>query len=297
MKPAHPIGKWILLLSLTLPVAAHAQTSAEDYCNHGRNKFLRGDFDGAIADDTSAIELDPKYADAFADRGHAKQAKGDNVGAIADYSRLIELEPKSAFACTWRGDARLAKDDLDGAMADYNHAIELDPKNQYAFNNRGTAQYLRRNWTDAMADFCQVCELIAKQPNLTHPSNARHVAYTKDFIWLLRARLGEQEAANAELTDYLNKQPKGAPEDWPVIVAHFLLEQTRENDLFAAAKTPDVQKEQRQRCEAWYYAGMKRLLTGDKITATDYFRKCLATEMKNSTPYHFARTELKALGQ
>src|SRR4030095_4210001 len=45
----------------------------------------KGDLDGAIADFTSAIELDPKLAIAYKNRGEARQAKGGATGADADF--------------------------------------------------------------------------------------------------------------------------------------------------------------------------------------------------------------------
>ena len=40
---------------------------------------------------------------------------------------------------------------------------------------------------------------------------------------------------------------------------------------------------------------MKRLLAGDKATAADDFRKCVATDMRTYTEYQFAQAELKTL--
>lgn len=42
---------------------------------------------------------------------------------------------------------------------------------------------------------------------------------------------------------------------------------------------------------------MKKLLSGDKKTAADYFHKCLATEQKDFTEFQLAQSELKALGK
>jgi lipoprotein NlpI len=94
----------------------------------------------------------------------------------------------------------------------------------------------------------------------------------------------------------VQKRLNGAPGDWPSKVAAFLLDKISPNDFLAAASSPDPKKESQQHCEASFYAGMKCLLAGDKITATADFQKCLATNEKTFTEYQFAQAELKALG-
>jgi tetratricopeptide (TPR) repeat protein len=72
-----------------------AETAA-DYNNRGIAKVGKGDFDGAIADYSRALELDPKFAAAYRRRGIAKQAKSDFDGAIADYNRALAYAPDDA---------------------------------------------------------------------------------------------------------------------------------------------------------------------------------------------------------
>lgn len=48
-------------------------------------------------------------------------------------------------------------------------------------------------------------------------------------------------------------------------------------------------------CEAWFYAGLKHLLAGDKNIAVKDFRKCLATNARNYDEYNRAVIELKKL--
>jgi tetratricopeptide (TPR) repeat protein len=119
----------------------------------GAFKLQKGDYDGAITDLSRAIELSPNTADYYSDRGLAKLRKRDNDGAVADFTRAIELDPKNAIAYRNRALAKNIKDDADGALADYNRAIELDPKNASAFNNRGNIKKAKGDLDAAIADF------------------------------------------------------------------------------------------------------------------------------------------------
>ena len=68
------------------------------YNNQGLAKQNLGDYEGAIADYTKALEIDPDFADAYYNRGNAKKKLGDYKGAIADYNKALEIGPDFAAA-------------------------------------------------------------------------------------------------------------------------------------------------------------------------------------------------------
>ncbi len=72
---------------------------------------------------------------------------------------------------------------------------------------------------------------------------------------------------------YVNNRKTGKPDDWRSQIAHFLTGQLAEPALFKAAENANKYIERGQLCEAWFYVGSKRLIDGDKATATDYFNK------------------------
>jgi tetratricopeptide (TPR) repeat protein len=122
----------------------------------------KGDYDGAIADLNRTIELSPNEADYYSDRGLAKLRKRDNDGAIVDFTRAIEVDAKNAVAYRNRALTKNIKGDADGAFADYNRAIELEPKNPGAFNNRGAIKKSKDDLDGAIADFTRAIELNDK---------------------------------------------------------------------------------------------------------------------------------------
>jgi len=65
---------------------------ADDYAARGVAKHGKGDLDGAIADFTAAIQLNPDHAQAYRGRGLAKRAKNKMEGARKDLARAVELE-------------------------------------------------------------------------------------------------------------------------------------------------------------------------------------------------------------
>ena len=72
-----------LLLSLSLLTRSTVAESAADYFNSGRAKASKGDMNGAIADYTRAIEINPELVMVYATRGMAKHVNGDQIGAFA----------------------------------------------------------------------------------------------------------------------------------------------------------------------------------------------------------------------
>ena len=83
---------------------------------------------------------------------------------------------------------------------------------------------------------------------------------------MVRSLRGEKEASAEELRDYLQKRT-GAP--WVGKILSFLAGEVSEDQLVEAASSMDTG----QRCQAWFYAGMRRLVEGDREGARTWFKK------------------------
>ena len=140
----------------------------------------KGDFDRAIKDFTTAIELKPDFAGAYNSRGIAYSRKGDFDRAIKDFTTAIELKPDFAGAYNNRGIAYVKKRDFDKAIQNYDKAIELKPRLAEAYCGRGVAYGEKRDFDKAIQDLTTAIEL---KPDDAEAYCGRGVAYgeKRDF--------------------------------------------------------------------------------------------------------------------
>jgi tetratricopeptide (TPR) repeat protein len=261
-------------------------TIAGAYFYRGNAKSANHDLDGAITDYTQALKLNPKIAPAYSSRGLARQAKGDLDGAVADFTQALAIDPKIAGAYYSRSVIEAQKNDLDDAIADSSQALDLDPKNAQAYATRGFAKLAKGNLDGTLQDLKQFCDLAPRDHNADH---------ARLYLWLISKAQNATTDADQDLSNALETSWNSAPDDQVSKTALFFLGRLNESDYLAAAASADAKTDQAQRCQAWYFAGMKRLLVGDKKGAVEAFHQCLATEQKDYCEYVLAQTELQAL--
>jgi tetratricopeptide (TPR) repeat protein len=252
------------------------------YSNRARAESMLGHYEKAVADCDQAILLDPKNTNAYNSRGAANYKLERYADAIADYSKAIELDPAYALPYNNRGLAKQWLNDYRGAIADHTKAIELNPKYTNAYYSRALSFYLLQDWQASLADFRQ---LLARSPQGALAKSAHH------FIWILRHRLippdqapadsqKEREAATAELKRFFASLPGSGVRDWPSRLADFLSGALTEQELLAAARTDDEKTTQGQLGEAHYFAGLKRLIEGDRAGAIKQWERAVALKAK-----------------
>jgi tetratricopeptide (TPR) repeat protein len=95
------------------------------------NEALK-DYDAAIVDYTSAINLNPKYALSFLYRGLARLKANQNQAAVGDFDKAIADDASNGLAYLSRGLAKEEQGDVEGAIADYKEAIRINPQDEAA---------------------------------------------------------------------------------------------------------------------------------------------------------------------
>ncbi|TRT74222.1 MAG: tetratricopeptide repeat protein, partial [Microcystis flos-aquae Ma_QC_C_20070823_S18] len=86
--------------------------------------------------------------------------------ALSDYNQAININPRFAEAYYNRGNLyyyQQGKPDL--ALSDYNQAIEINPQLALAYFGRGLLYYSRQETEKAIGDFRQAAELFRQQGN------------------------------------------------------------------------------------------------------------------------------------
>ena len=111
----------------------------------------RDAIDRAITLFERAVQLDPRYAAAWAALGGAYTLKGGFLGmpqlqdkAIVPLRRALELNPSLASAHVWLGGALAAQGKLDEALASLRRAVEIEPDNADAHQTLARAYWLSK---------------------------------------------------------------------------------------------------------------------------------------------------------
>ena len=216
-------------------------------------------------------------------RGNVRRAKGDLDGALADFAKCIELKPDFALPYINRCNAELVKGDWDGALADCAKAILVNPRLAGPYHIRGCLRYGARDFTNALLDFRKELEL--------EPSSE----YARFRVWLTRARLGEARAASTELQTYLGARTTGKPDDWASKIGWFLAGQLEEPEFLAAAKNAGQEPADVRLCEAYFYAGSKRLSPATTPQPTIISKNPSPRAKKDHLEYTSAAEKLKSL--
>jgi tetratricopeptide (TPR) repeat protein len=156
-------------------IARTRRRGSGGYFASAARKYQQGNFQGALADYTQAIEINPRNANAYYNRGLLKATKlQDEQGALADYNSAIQIRPSYDAAYNNRGNLKTdSLQDYQGALADYNRAIQLKPRNAEAYFNRGVLKYsYLKNLAGGIADLQKSVRLSQKQGNTQDAQSA-----------------------------------------------------------------------------------------------------------------------------
>ena len=140
------------------PAVTAVHLSAQEYFERGVARHAT-DPDGAIADFSEAIRLNPEAPVSFYNRGTVRKSRGDLDGAISDYSQALLLNPLDTSTLLNRASAFAQKGAVELAMADYDRAVDTDPAVFEARLGRGNSRREQGDVAGAIADLDEAVEL------------------------------------------------------------------------------------------------------------------------------------------
>jgi tetratricopeptide (TPR) repeat protein len=130
--------------------------------NRGVLMAQAGQFDKAFDDFNRTTELNPQFAKAYSNRAALFVVAGQMEPALADYRRACELDPSLEVAQRGCGRTCHMMGHLDEASQHLNRAIELAPNDAASFTSRADLFTDLGNYAEAQADYDHALKLDGK---------------------------------------------------------------------------------------------------------------------------------------
>ncbi len=153
-----------------------------------------GDLDGAVADYSKAVELDPKYPAAYNFLAWAEIDRGRAEEAQAALKKYVDLAPTEANAYDSLAHMALRRGATDEAVAQAKKALQVDPSFVVAHAVLGDALLFSGKGKEARRSYAA---LIATDDPQIHHDGAMREARS----WLFDGRFGDGERALAAEAD------------------------------------------------------------------------------------------------
>jgi tetratricopeptide (TPR) repeat protein len=126
----------------------------------GRTRQKLGDLPGALADFNLTINCKPRSA-VYDDRAEVHRCLGNHLEALQDCDRAIELNPKFINAYFRRGLIYTELGDLELAVVDYTRTIDLEPQHINAHIQRSWSYFRQKDYQRAKQD-CRTVKSFTK---------------------------------------------------------------------------------------------------------------------------------------
>lgn len=152
-------------------------SEADKHLTHGTQLLGKGEFYRSITELTRAIEIEPKYAEAYINRGRAYYYLARYQEAIADYTKTISLKQYTADAYASRGDVYRTINDVSRAIDDYTSSLEKR-KNALVLSKRAKCYLEIGKPDEAIRDYS---DIVKNRPTAIAYNN-RGRAYHKKYL-------------------------------------------------------------------------------------------------------------------
>jgi len=139
---------------------------AEEAIEEGKQLVQQEKWKDAWQSFSTALKVNPQYADAYYERGLiAKQFDRLDL-AIDQMTQCIEHDSLNFQAFRARGEFYLEQNDYISAITDFSSALRLNPPYVSAYMGRGQARMKRGDYSRATDDFEKALQLAPRHPTI-----------------------------------------------------------------------------------------------------------------------------------
>jgi tetratricopeptide (TPR) repeat protein len=223
--------------------------------------------------------------------GHVES--GEYHQAVLSYTSRLRRDKSTANYCN-RGIAYLGLGEYDEAIADFRAADGAHPSSSDDCPQRvGMAQWLAGRELEAASTWHDL--VIAFEQGKIHYTDAGGGVESPSLLWFAAVCSGQPGLLKVarRLLRALASAQNGWIDNWPGPVAKFLLGGIGEERLRSLVTDTPILRD-RERCQAEFYIGVRRLQRGDRAGARDAFRAAARlTNAKCENEYYLAVCESK----
>ena len=145
----------ILIFIVFLPFSSQAKELPQFLFDKALQESKHGDFIQAEKDWGFYLQDNPDDVAALSNRGNIRLALGDPQGAIRDQTKAIEISPENVDPYLNRGIAEEALKLWEDATKDYQYVLKKNPEDVSALYNLGNVMGSIDNWDEAKRLFSQ----------------------------------------------------------------------------------------------------------------------------------------------
>lgn len=154
-------GKILLASALLISTTGAWGTPANDAYLKAHDLNAKSKFEDALPLLNQAIELDPKFVDAYISRSFTFGKMGQVSKALKDAQKALELDSNNEVAHNNRGFLYLRLGQYDKAIADFTKTVALNPDDEAAWANRAEAYWRAGQTADALTDCSKAIGFIS----------------------------------------------------------------------------------------------------------------------------------------
>ncbi len=284
--------------SLTAMADTYAMSGNNDEALAAFNKFVeshpempvaynnRGMFfkqldrkEDALADFAKATQLEPKFFVAHINHGYMLMELGRAAEAEKDFTTALLLQADNPSVLALRANARLRQGNAQAGIEDYKKAIEIFPKNPMTHADLGFAYFFLKKYPEAFTEFDQAININSK------------MRFLDPWTYASMILSGQAEQANKRFAGTVAKPVE--ERDWIDLLTLYLMGKIDESTMLGKVNPEDAKAATAQKCEGYYFIGLRTSAGGDAQAAKAYFIKCLETKASYLSAYRSAQFELQ----